>query len=357
MEDEESIISASEYIISTLNDISNFDQFIEYKKEIIKAVYDIINSITNIIKIKTYNTNNYNNQQNQINRNNVNPSSISSMLGLKYNYDAYLNNIQLKNSLPYETPVKFGLKNINNKMSNEEIIRNINSNNNSNINTSSKNNNNISLISFKDESNNFFSSQNNDNNIYNNKNIMNKIKTGNNNIDNIINTNTNSINKITESIRIIKNNQVSSNRKDKLSIIADIIMKINSEDYFYEILTKLFGEDLTDKLMASDVSDELLDEVLRSIKEIEEAENKEDLIRKISSRNNIIISQMNPEEMEEQPKRLPIEQILSNSANKINSQNNNRVIQVTTVSSSSYGNYIEPSLQKSGMSISDEYKK
>ena len=356
MEDEESILNATEYIISTLNDISNFDQFIEYKKEIIEAIYDIINSITNIIKMKTYNANNYNNRQNQINSN-VDPSSISSMLGLKYNYDAYLNNIQLKNSLPYETSVKFGLKNINNKMNNQEIIRNINSNNNSNDNDISKNNNNISLISFKDESNNFFSSQNNENNLYNNKNIMNKLKTGNNNIDNIINTNTNSINKITESIHIIKNNQVTTNRKDKLSIIADIIMKINSEDYFYEILTKLFGEDLTDKLMASDVSDELLDEVLKAIKEIEEAENKEDLIRKISSGNNIIISQVNPEEMEEQPKRLPIEQILSNSTNKINSQNNNKVNQVTSISSSSYGNYIEPSLQKSGISISGEYKK
>ena len=50
-------------------------------------------------------------------------------------------------------------------------------------------------------------------------------------------------------------------------------MKINSEDYFYEILTKLFGEDLTDKLMSSDVSDELLDAVQNSIKEIDSTYN------------------------------------------------------------------------------------
>ena len=54
-------------------------------------------------------------------------------------------------------------------------------------------------------------------------------------------------------------------------------MKINSEDYFYEIITKLFGNELTDKLMSSDVSDELLEEVQNYIKEIEELKNKDNL--------------------------------------------------------------------------------
>ena len=66
---------------------------------------------------------------------------------------------------------------------------------------------------------------------------------------------------------IIKKKQSTSYKKEKISLIADIIMKINSEDYYYEILTKLFGNDLTDKLMSTDVSDELLEAVQTSIKE------------------------------------------------------------------------------------------
>ena len=71
-------------------------------------------------------------------------------------------------------------------------------------------------------------------------------------------------------------------------------MKINNEEYMYDILTKLFGDDLTDKLMSNDVSDELIQAVQNSINEIEELKKKD----------NTIPSSL---EKEEKPKRFPIE--------------------------------------------------
>ena len=50
MEEEQSILDATEYVLMALNNIKNFEEFIEYKEEITKAIYDIRNSITNINK-------------------------------------------------------------------------------------------------------------------------------------------------------------------------------------------------------------------------------------------------------------------------------------------------------------------
>ena len=56
--------------------------------------------------------------------------------------------------------------------------------------------------------------------------------------------------------------------KEKINLLADIIMKINSEDYFYDIF-------LTDKLMSNNISDDFLDSVQKSINDIEKFKKKE----------------------------------------------------------------------------------
>ena len=407
MEDEKSILDATEYILMALNVIQTFEEFIEYKEEITKAIYDIRNSITNIMNMKKYNINN---QKEQTNSKNVNPSSISSMLGLKFNYDAYLNNIKLNNFAQNEQNfnnilnkeiqnnnlnLKY-INDINSSSNNETSVKNILSTNSQD--TSNKNMNipkNI-LFSFKDDHI-FESSQNNNDDNIINKSIRNKFKNTNNlmkNDINIINENDDEINinnNINQSIPNnyqiqkkddINNKQKSINKKEKLGLIADIIMKINSEDYFYEILTKLFGDDLTDKLMSSEVSDNLLDAVQNSIKEIEELKKKDDIKNK-----NENINKQNIEEMEDRPKRFPIEQIMNpnikqnininiNNNKKLNNENNNKDFNFeknlrksgdknnTTKkekpfisATSAYGNYFDPPLQKGGFSKLDEYKK
>ena len=435
MEEEQSILDATEYILMALNNIKNYEEFIEYKEEISKAINDIRNSITNLINMKKYNYNNLNAQEEGINQNNINPSSISSKLGLKFNYDAYLKDIPLNNFYQNEPifnsnlnqenqnedNLKYNNNNENKILNNEDSInnlisisKNINNSTNKNkiLNNDDNNPNNLAYISFKDTNNYFETSQNNEENIAYNKSIRNQFKINNNSIDNKnINKNNNILNKKSNNFNIynnmnrpkennyqiqsnqdINNNQKGVNKKEKLSLIADIIMKINSEDYFYEILTKLFGDDLTDKLMSSEVSDELLEAVQNSIKEIEELKRKDDL----KNQNNNI-NKKNSEEIEDQPKRFPIEQIMnpnvkqninrSNSNKKLKNEKNNNNYQEFNFqknlrkdggkdsneknskknsskkekpfisATNAYGNYFDPPLQKGGMSKLDDYKK
>ena len=367
MEEEQSILDATEYILVALNNIQTYDDFLEYKEEIVKATYDIRNSITNLMEMKKLN----NNANNQISSNNENSSNISSMLGLKFNYDAYLQNFQLNN-----INENYVNNNINNKINNEvSDIGNIISNNKNKNNNSQKN---IGLISFKDENNNFISTSNEDNII--NNSIRNKIKIANNykmeNDNN--NIDVNSLVKESGNKQNIFNNsnkKLSSNKKEKLSLIADIVMKINSEDYFYEILTKLFGDDLTDKLMSSDVDDKLLEDVQNSIKEIEELKKKDEMNNNNNNHNNVNIkdNQINNEEMEEEPKRFPIEEIMNKNiiikpgssqdyggkGNRKNvAKNNSGKKEKPFINATKpYGNYFDPPLQKGGKSKLDDYKK
>ena len=370
MEEEQSILDATEYILVALNNIQTYEDFLEYKEEIVKATYDIRNSITNLMEMKKLN----NNANNQISSSNENSSNISSMLGLKFNYDAYLQNFQLNNI--NENYVNNN--NINNEVS--DIGNIISNNKNQNKNNNSQKN--MGLISFKDENNNFIST-NNEDNIINNS-IRNRIKIANNykmeNENNNIDINSlvqESGNK--PNIYNNSNKKLSTNKKEKLSLIADIVMKINSEDYFYEILTKLFGEDLTDKLMSSDVDDKLLEDVQNSIKEIEELKKKDEMNNNNdnNNQNNVNVNdndnQVNNEEMEEQPKRFPIEEIMNKNiiinpnssqdyggkGNRKNFVKNNsgKKEKPFINATKQYGNYFDPPLQKGGKSKLDDYKK
>lgn len=421
MEDEQSILDATEYILMALNNIKNYKEFIEYKEEITKAIYDIRSSITNIMNMKKNNPNIYNNQQDQsILNNSANPSSISSILGLKFNYDAYLNDFQLKNLVQNDTTFnKTFNQEIQNNNLNLKFINNENPNNNDNL----MNNLNNNQFTFQEQNNNFelsHNDENNEDNIVYNKSIRNQFKINrnqanndsleknNNNINNCNNNINNDIQKENENIEQIRNREqmiINNNKqktyykKEKLSLIADIIMKINSEDYYYDILTKLFGDDLTDKLMSSEVSDDLLDAVQNSIKEIEELKKKDDLKSQNQVQNNKF-HQANADEIEDQPKRFPIEQISNpnikqninrnNSNKKLNNEKNNyqefnfqknlrkaesednygknnkkngnknsssKKEKPFISATSAYGNYFDPPLQKGGFSKLDEYKK
>ena len=411
MGDEKSILDATEYVLVALNNIKSYEDFNDYKEEIEKAVYDIRNSITNIINLKKNTNQNFNLNNND---NTSNKSSISSMLGLKFNYDAYLNDFNINNLNQSDFNIKNDNYNFNNNIA-DNINNNEEEENKNNINEelNEANNinkqNNIGLISFKDENANFENQNqkeiNDENNVIYNKSIRSKFKKSKNNINNIKKSNNKDIKintkKSEKPIDIDKNiteNKITnvnkssplSYRKEKLSLIADIIMKINSEDYFYEILTKLFGNDLTDKLMSSDVSDELLEAVQNSIKEIEELKNKDNLNEEQNNKNENI----NQDELEEEPRKFPSNEIMGpnikdknikknnkemtngkyqefdfkknlrkneNSEGKKpkgkNSNNNVKKEKPFISATSVYGNYFDPSLQKGGISKLDDYKK
>ena len=394
--EEKSILDATEYILLALNNIKNFTEFNEYKEEIIKAIYDIRNSITNITNSKNIIQPNIN-EQIESNKNN---SSISSMLGLKFNYDAYLKDFNINN---YNNQISFSNSNGNFNYMKQNNINEYNDLNNMDENINDKKN--SGLMSLKEENMNFEAQENKEDNIIYNKSIRNRFKgskknNGNANMNEIKNENkeknrlinlkenSNDINKnIQADINPKKNKNLNSQyKKDKLSLIADIIMKINSEDEFYEILTKLFGNDLTDKLMSSDVSDELLEAVQNSIKEIEELKKKDNLNEENQKKEEI-----NQEEIEEEPRKFPVNEIMGANVkdknnkkfnkevnnvyqefdfkknlikndnfegkkkNKIN--NNGKKEKPFISATSAYGNYFDPPLQKGGISKLDDYKK
>ena len=395
--EEKSILDATEYILLALNNIKNFTEFNEYKEEIIKAVYDIRNSITNITNSKNIIQPNIN-EQIESNKNN---SSISSMLGLKFNYDAYLKDFNINN---YNNQMSFSNSNGNFNYMKQNNINEYNDLNNMDENINDKKN--SGLMSLKEENMNFDAQENKEDNAIYNKSIRNRFKgskknNGNANMNEIKNENkeknrlinlkenSNDINKnIQADINPKKNKNLNSQyKKDKLSLIADIIMKINSEDEFYEILTKLFGNDLTDKLMSSDVSDELLEAVQNSIKEIEELKKKDNL----NEEQNQKKEEINQEEIEEEPRKFPVNEIMGANVkdknnkkfnkevnnvyqefdfkknlrkndnfegkkkNKIN--NNGKKEKPFISATSAYGNYFDPPLQKGGISKLDDYKK
>ena len=395
--EEKSILDATEYILLALNNIKNFTEFNEYKEEIIKAVYDIRNSITNITNSKNIIQPNIN-EQIESNKNN---SSISSMLGLKFNYDAYLKDFNINN---YNNQISFSNSNGNFNYMRQNNINEYNDLNNMDENINDKKN--SGLMSLKEENMNFDAQENKEDNAIYNKSIRNRFKgskknNGNANMNEkknenkeknrLINLkeNSNDINKnIQTDINPKKSKNLNSQyKKDKLSLIADIIMKINSEDEFYEILTKLFGNDLTDKLMSSDVSDELLEAVQNSIKEIEELKKKDNLNEEQNQKNE----EINQEEIEEEPRKFPVNEIMGANVkdknnkkfnkevnnvyqefdfkknlrkndnfegkkkNKIN--NNGKKEKPFISATSAYGNYFDPPLQKGGISKLDDYKK
>ena len=395
--EEKSILDATEYILLALNNIKNFTEFNEYKEEIIKAVYDIRNSITNITNSKNIIQPNIN-EQIESNKNN---SSISSMLGLKFNYDAYLKDFNINN---YNNQISFSNSNGNFNYMKQNNINEYNDLNNMDENINDKKN--SGLMSLKEENMNFDAQENKEDNAIYNKSIRNRFKgskknNGNANMNEIKNENkeknglinlkenSNDINKnIQADINPKKNKNLNSQyKKDKLSLIADIIMKINREDEFYEILTKLFGKDLTDKLMSSDVSDELLEAVQNSIKEIEELKKKDNL----NEEQNQKKEEINQEEIEEEPRKFPVNEIMGANVkdknnkkfnkevnnvyqefdfkknlrkndnfegkkkNKIN--NNGKKEKPFISATSAYGNYFDPPLQKGGISKLDDYKK
>ena len=290
MEDEKNILDATEYILLALNAITNFDEFIEYKEEIEKAIYDIKNSLFCII-----------NSKNKGIAKKYNKLNLSSAMELRYNYDDYL-------------------RSVNFNKQNKSITEN------------------------KEK-----------NGIFYNKSIRNKFKVNN------------------------KNTKQALNKKDKLNQITDIIMKLNSKDYFYDILTKLFGNDLKEQLTSNEVSDELITAVQNSIQEIEALKIKDDLKKiKKDEINNL-------EEMEEEPRSFPENEIIGPNDNiknykKLNKDKYSNMLDIYQefdfiqnlrqnksscnkkekpfISTTSiYGNYFDPPLQKGGISKLDVYKK
>jgi len=340
----ESILDATDYILIALSNIKTLEDLQEYKEEIKKAIIDIREITQNLPNSNKFISNNLNNQESYINSNNTPSSNISSKLGLKFNYDAYLNDFRSRN---------MGPKNELNQDIKSDILNNNNNGNddqnkvqdNSDINNIKKIKvNNNGVIPFKDENNKIISPSSIDYSGNQNKRLRNKY-----NIDNIIVGNKKNKSKLN-----------GKKGKERINLLADIVMKINSEDYFYDILTEIYGDDLTDKLMSNDVSDDFLDSVLNSINEIEQLKKregnknrKESMVSPYNKRKKLNINAnnsfndynfINLRKFNSQVYNL---KNFKNGRKKNNNSKKGRPFISTTCP---YGNYFDPPLQNGGMS-------
>ena len=250
---EERILEAIEYITISLDDIKDFQDFIKYKPELMKAINDIKNIIQNKTQL---------NKNETIENAEAEKSKISSILGLQFDYDPLINEDDAKFFSEYDENNIYG-----NKTKNKIVLKKINHENKKSLYnpdtilncTESLRNKNIFLNKTKYEN-----SKINDfkNNLKRNKRIK-KAENAQNKIRKYLDEN---------------------NQKQKIDLIADIIMKINSKDYLYKILSKLFGDDLSDKLLSNQISDELLDSVQNAIFEIEKINEKYKKINNINEK-------------------------------------------------------------------------
>ena len=257
---EERILEAIEYITISLDDIKDFQDFIKYKPELMKAINDIKNIIQNKTQL---------NKNETIENAEAEKSKISSILGLQFDYDPLINEDDAKFFSEYdENNNDKKIKNIyGNKTKNKIVLKKINHENKKSLYnpdtilncTESLRNKNIFLNKKKYEN-----SKINDfkKNLKRNKRIK-KAENAQNKIRKYLDEN---------------------NQKQKIDLIADIIMKINSKDYLYKILSKLFGDDLSDKLLSNQISDELLDSVQNAIFEIEKINEKYKKINNINEK-------------------------------------------------------------------------
>ena len=306
-----------------------------------------------------FSPNNLNNQESYINSNNTPSSNISSRLGLKFNYDAYLNDFHSRNLSPKNDLNKEIKSDIlkNNKIGfDDQNIFKDNSDNTEIKKIKGKNNNQKSMrqIPIKDENNKFISPTTINNRGNYNKSFKDKYNINNNLIGN-------------------KKSKLKGKKgKERINLLADIVMKINSEDYFYDILTEIYGDDLTDKLMSNDVSDDFLDSVLKSINDIEQFKKREGIKNRNGSFSfESMLSQNNKRKRQKINKNSSFNDYnyinlrkfntqvynLKNFRNERKNNINNKKGKPFISTTCPYGNYFDAPLQNGGMSKLNFIKK
>ena len=148
--------------------------------------------------------------------------------------------------------------------------------------------------------------------------------------NNIINDNTNNSNQSEENIYKNNNSSQKENNEENENIknskalrVADIIMKINSNDILYDIITQIYSKEILEQLMSPDVDTNLINVIEQTIDKITILENEE--IQKLRNKEASLSSDINNNEKENENDYNEIKEkdkYLYNELNKRNNINN-----------------------------------
>ena len=279
-------LHTTDYIFTALNDIQSYEYFLQYKPQIQLAMKDIKDSLQYIYKLSNKQQNNQQNKPidiiQQENKNQIEFTSKS--LGLRYNYDPYLTKMFPGNNNSY---------NIDNTNNNTGLAYEYDfSQKPSNYKCIPKNeqiykfdNNNYKSNSYLKQTSQIPCLKRNELN-YNNKSNV------------ILNDNkVNPINQLQINENILHNNQtqfiqpphknIPNSKKKKVSRVTDLVMKINSDQELYDLTIQLFGDDILDKLMSPNVEIPFIENIEKTIEEIERLRaNDTDELNNNNNNNN-----------------------------------------------------------------------
>ena len=260
-------LHTTDYIFTALNDIQSYEYFLQYKPQIQLAMKDIKDSLQYIYELSNKQQNNQQNKMigtiQQANKNQIEFTSKS--LGLRYNYDPYLTKM---------FPVNNNSYNIDNTNNNTGLAYEYDlSNKSSNYKYPPKNEQ-INTFDNNYKSNSYFTqtfqlpssitnkfNYNNKSNVILNENKVNPINQPQIN-ENILQKNQ------TQFIQPSHQNMPHSKKK-KVSRVTDLVMKINSDQELYDLTIQLFGDDILDKLMSPNVEIPFIENIEKTIDEIE----------------------------------------------------------------------------------------
>jgi len=315
------LISLIEQIESILNQIfPKKEEPKENKEENIKEKEENNNNEEiNKEKEKEENNSKLNEEENEENNNQEDEESEKQSLPkLNFDYDKnineILNNINLEQNRPF---LKTNSENdINNDLIKENEIENKEQEIPKEENIKLTNNGYSNLFSFNQDLSNMNTTED-----FTSK--KNKIKNSNtkekecinNNI--IKNDNNNSSIQSEENIMQQENKEIENIKNTKAIRVADIIMKINSNDILYDIITQLYSKEILDQLMSPNVDINLINIIEQTIEKITILENEE--IQKLRNKETSIEKDINIKEKQKE------QYIYNDLNNKKNINNYNKL--------------------------------
>lgn len=252
-------LMAVDFIYQALSSIKSYDDFDKYKSQLFQAIFDIreafkyiIDQSKNEIKekpqiVEETKMNNY-----------INENVSSNTLGLRYNYDAYLNEEEKPKKeqlyFDYNQGQGYDMKQ-SNTVSNDKYQNELKEqfcfNEQNNVNNPPYTNTINNTVTDEEQypTKQYQQVEENYNNMVSQMPLLGPQK----------------------NIQQPPSDMVMDNKikRQKISRVADLISKINSDQELSDIITQLFGDGILDELMSSKVEDALIDNVEKSVQEIE----------------------------------------------------------------------------------------